>query len=224
MMGTMKLIGVLKNAYEAVLDAVFPLRERTLRTKERTLQDIPLVPTVHELLHARITTLMEYRDLAAQDLVRSLKYDGSAYAASLAAGLLADYLREELSSARTFSTKKILLVPVPLHHSRARERGFNQIELVLKALPEEFRDGSLATLSPPTLVRTRATSPQTRLPRSERLSNVAGAFAVNDEESLRKTHIFLIDDVTTTGATLVNAATPLKRAGAEVTLLALARA
>ena len=72
MMGTMKLIGVLKNAYEAVLDAVFPLRERTLRTKERTLQDIPLVPTVHELLHARITTLMEYRDLAAQDLVSSL--------------------------------------------------------------------------------------------------------------------------------------------------------
>ncbi len=73
-------------------------------------------------------------------------------------------------------------------------------------------------------MRTRETKPQTRLPRSERLSNVAGAFAVTDEQAIADTHIFILDDVTTTGATLANAATPLRRAGAKVTLLALARA
>lgn len=210
--------------FEAILDAILPLRARTARTRERALEDIPLSPVPHDLLNVRITTLMEYQNPAVEDLVRSLKYDGSRHAAELAAAVLADYLREEIASERTFSPRKILLVPVPLHKSRARERGWNQIELVLKALPEEFRNGTLAKLASHALARTRETKPQTRLPRSERLSNVAGAFAVTDEPLVRGAHVLLIDDVTTTGATLANAATPLRRAGAKVTLLALARA
>ncbi len=178
----------------------------------------------HDILGVRITTLMEYQNAPVEDLIRSLKYDGSSHAAKLAGSILTDFLREEIASAHTFSARKILLVPVPLHKSRARERGWNQIELVLQALPQEFRDGSIATYAQGALVRTRATKPQTRLPRSERLSNVAGAFAVTDESLVRDAHVFLIDDVTTTGATLANASTPLRRAGAKVTLLALARA
>ncbi|OGG53500.1 hypothetical protein A2851_04240 [Candidatus Kaiserbacteria bacterium RIFCSPHIGHO2_01_FULL_53_29] len=214
----------LRAVLEVILDAILPLRARSARTKERKAEDIPLMPTVHNLLDVHITTLMDYQNPAVQDLVRSLKYDGSGYAAQLAATLLADFLREEISSHRAFSQHKILIVPIPLHTSRARERGFNQIELVLKALPQEFRDGTLATLVSECLARTRETKPQTRLPRSERLSNVAGAFEVVNVDLVHKTKIFLIDDVTTTGATLANAATPLRRAGAEVTLLALARA
>lgn len=210
--------------FEVIFDTILPLRARSARTKERLPEDIPLTPEVHDLLRVNITTLMDYRDPAVQDLVRSLKYDGSMHAARLAAALLADFLREEISSHRSFSQHKILIVPVPLHSSRARERGYNQIELVLRALPPEFRDGSLSTFAPHALARVRETKPQTRLPRSERLSNVAGAFGVVDDERVKKTHVFLVDDVTTTGATLVNAATPLRRAGAEVTLLALARA
>ncbi len=209
---------------EVIFDTILPLRGRAARTKARTAEEIPLAPTVHELLQTHITTLMDYRQSAVQDLIRSLKYDGSGHAAQLAAQLLADFLREEISSHRAFSQKKILIVPVPLHNSRARERGFNQIELVLRALPLEFRDGTLSTLMPGALIRTRETAQQARLPRSERLSNVAGAFSVFESSFVNKKHIFLIDDVTTTGATLVNAATPLRRAGAEVTLLALARA
>jgi len=167
---------------------------------------------------------MDYRDAAVQDLIRSLKYDGSSHAATLAAALLADYLREEISSQRTFSAKKILIVPVPLHKSRSRERGWNQIGLVAKVLPEEFKIGATAFLAEDALTRMRATKPQTRLPRSERLSNVAGAFACSEESAVRGTKIFLVDDVTTTGATLANAATPLRKAGADVSLLALARA
>jgi len=209
---------------EVIFDTVLPLRGRSARTKARTADEIPLCPTVHELLQARITTLMDYRQSEVQDLIRSLKYDGSRHAAQLAAQLLADYLREEISSHRSFSQQKVLIIPVPLHSTRARERGFNQIELVLQALPQEFRDGTLATLMPGALVRIRATSQQTHLHRSLRLSNVAGAFAVFEATFVNKKLVFLIDDVTTTGATLVNAATPLRRAGADVTLLALARA
>ena len=210
--------------FEGILDAILPLKARTARTKGRKLEDIPLTPESHNLLNVRITTLMDYRNPAVEDLIRALKYDGSTHAAKLAASVLADYLREELATARTFSARNVLIVPVPLHKTRARERGWNQIELVLRALPEEFLNGTIATLASERLMRTRATKPQTRLPRSERLSNVAGAFAVPDELPVRNVNVFLIDDVTTTGATLANAATPLRRAGANVTLLALARA
>ena len=220
----MGMFSVLKTTFDAILDAILPLKARTARTKDRTLADIPLTPQTHDLLGVRITTLMDYRGPAVEDLIRSLKYDGSGHAARLAASVLTDYLREEIASSRTFSARKVLIVPVPLHKARSRERGWNQIELVLRALPEEFRGGELATLAPEVLARMRATKPQTRLPRSERLSNVAGAFVCTNESLVRDANILLIDDVTTTGATLANAATPLRRAGANVTLLALARA
>lgn len=220
----MKLFTVAKVAFESLLDAVIPRRERDVRTQAREAEDIPLQPTVHELLGVRITTLMDYRESAVQDLIRSLKYDASGYAARLAADVLADYLREEIQAARAFSPRRILLIPVPLHKTRARERGFNQIELVLRALPEEFKDGTLASLESAAIERTRETKQQTRLSRSERLSNVAGAFALAEGTDVKKARVFLFDDVTTTGATLANTAQPLRRSGAEVTLVALARA
>jgi competence protein ComFC len=217
-------IHFLVNVFETVIDVVLPLRERSARTKSRTLDEIPLMPMSHDLLGAKITTLMDYKDPAVQDLVQSLKYDGSGHAARLAADVLADYLREEVASQKNFSARNVLLVPVPLHKKRRRERGFNQIGRVLERLPAEFRDGEISALSATLLVRSRETKPQTRLPRSERLSNVIGAFEVTDASTLKSSHIFLIDDVTTTGATLVHAGHPLKKAGATVTLLALARA
>ncbi|MEK9153848.1 MAG: hypothetical protein AAB798_00075 [Patescibacteria group bacterium] len=59
---------------------------------------------------------------------------------------------------------------------------------------------------------------------SDRKEKIAGAFVVADKSLICDAHVFLIDDVTTTGATLANAATPLRHAGAKVTLIALARA
>src|SRR5580693_2638257 len=117
----MDVLGVVRRFFDFILDAILPPRERTARTKGRTLADIPLAPTSHELLGTSITTILNYREAAAQDLIRALKYDGSSAAASLAASALADYLREELASVQQFSPREILLVPVPLHASRKRE-------------------------------------------------------------------------------------------------------
>jgi ComF family protein len=211
-------------AFELVLDAIMPPRARSARTRARSIDQIPLEVMAHELLGARVITLMDYRKAAVQDLIRALKYDASRHAAHMTAMLLADYLREEIASIKLFSQKPILLIPVPLHKTRRAERGYNQIELVLRALPSEFTDGTLARVAPQALVRTRATPHQTKLKRAERIKNIAGAFAMTDISVIRNVHIFLIDDVTTTGATLKSAGEPLTKAGAEVTLLALARA
>jgi len=207
-----------------VLDALMPPRARSARTKKLVASDIPLEPTERELLGAKITTLMDYRKPEVQDLIRALKYDASPHAAKNAGELLADYLREEIASLKLFSQKPVLLVPLPLHKSRERERGFNQIALVVKALPREFKDGTLSYYAPQALVRTKATPTQTKLSRHARIKNVEKAFAVPESTNIKNTHIFLIDDITTTGATLLHAGKPLRKCGAEVTLLALARA
>lgn len=220
----MNLLPHLRAACESVLDAIVPPRERSVRIKARTLADIPVAPAAHELLGVRITTVMPYESAIVQDLIHALKYDGSGAAAALAAAALSDYLREEIASIRQFSPREILLVPIPLHASRSRERGFNQIERVLRALPQEFKNGTRARLAPEILERSRATRAQTRLSRTERLKNVAAAFTTPDPSRVQSAHIFVIDDVATTGATLKHAGAPLEKAGAEVFRIALARA
>ena len=208
----------------SVLDIILPRRDRTVRAENWTIEDLAVSPHTHDACGVRITTILDYRTPAVEDCIRALKYDGSSRSAELLAEALADYLREEIAQARSFSVRPVLLVPIPLYKARERERGFNQVEAVLEKLPKEFLDGTLASLAPKSLARIRETKQQTKLSREERLKNMKNAFSVPNAEAVRDTHVFLIDDVTTTGATLAEAASPLRKAGAEVSALALARA
>jgi ComF family protein len=213
-----------QDLFSSIIDVLLPRNARTMRTIKRKETDIPLFSASHHLLNIDITTLMDYRDPAVQDLIRSLKYDGAGHSAHICAMILADFLREEIAVGRSYSPRKVLLVPIPLHSARRRERGFDQIGVVLDRLPRELRDGTSATLSPHVLVRTKATKQQARLGRTERIRNVRDAFEVQDGVDVSTTRIFLIDDVTTTGATLASATKALREAGADVTPIALARA
>lgn len=121
-----------------------------------------------------------------------------------------------------------LLVPVPLHRSRERERGFNQAQLLAEGLGrklEKTHGGWTARVEMRCLRRTRATPPQTGLSLGARHENVRGVFAVISPELVRGRVVVLVDDVMTTGATLSACAGVLKRAGAkQVIALVLARA
>lgn len=220
----LRLFRVAASFIQSALDVILPRKDRSVRIDEYHIEHMPVAPREHEVSGIPITTLMSYRDQAVEDCIRALKYDKSAHAAQLLADVLAEYLREEIASLRAFSTKHVLLVPIPLHRNRFHERGFNQVGLVLERLPAEFKNGELSILAFSIIERVRETPPQTRLSRTERLTNMKDAFALTDMNVALDSHIILIDDVTTTGATLANAATPLRRAGANVTLLALARA
>ncbi len=106
-----------------------------------------------------------------------------------------------------------LIVPVPLHARRYRERGYNQSERLARYLGERLH----IPLETAALQRLRDTQPQVHLSAAERQANVAEAFAVRDgvdDHRLLGKHILLIDDVFTTGATLSAAAAALYRVGA----------
>ena len=114
-----------------------------------------------------------------------------------------------------------IVMPVPLHKKRLRQRGFNQALLLAHRMSKAHR----IPLSFDNLFRTRSTRPQVELNGEERIRNVAGAFALRRPEEVASRKIVLVDDVFTTGATLNECASVLKDAGAaHVIACTLARA
>jgi ComF family protein len=124
--------------------------------------------------------------------------------------------------------ERAVLVPVPLHATRQRERGFNQAELLARGLStclEKKRGGRSPQVDVRSLVKIRATPPQTGLSVSARHDNVRGAFAVVHPERIGNRRVVLVDDVMTTGATLSACAQALRSAGPRsICALTLARA
>jgi ComF family protein len=113
-----------------------------------------------------------------------------------------------------------VIVPVPLHRSRLRQRGYNQALELARPLTQALG----VPLRRDLLWRTRSTHAQTELGALARRRNVRGAFDVRNVDSL-PAHVALFDDVMTTGATLIECARVLRRAGVQrVDVWALARA
>lgn len=142
------------------------------------------------------------------------KFRADLAAGRVLAGLLADRARSDAPSPPE------LIVPVPLHPARLRERGYNQALELARPLARALA----IPLRHDVLVRTRATPPQTGLDARTRRRNLRNAFAVAPGAAL-PAHVVLFDDVMTTGATLHECTRVLRRAGvARVDAWALARA
>ena len=172
------------------------------------------------------------RPLRGAGLCRACEKHGKAYVRRRAVGVYESVLAEAIKSLKYRSRLSVArrlgkmmsrlaladpdlssvdaIIPVPLHRVRQRERGYNQALLLSEEISREM---NLPVLSR-SLVRTRFTKPQARLSRKKRRGNVAGAFMVVDPESVRDKRILVVDDVTTTGATLEECASALLDAGA----------
>ena len=140
--------------------------------------------------------------------IHRLKYDNRRTLTGILAGLMADYWRE-------YPMPVDLLIPVPLHPARQRERGYNQAELLARAL-RGMIDLPVVTTG---LRRVRHTPPQMSLSAADRRENVWGAFvyraeAGDGDNPISNRRILVIDDVCTTGSTLEACSLALKAAGA----------
>ncbi|HEX9608750.1 MAG TPA: phosphoribosyltransferase family protein [Candidatus Paceibacterota bacterium] len=169
--------------------------------------------------HADALVLFDYDDPLIKQLIWALKYRKNMHAVELCSKILADVLKKDMAQRKLFSSKPVLLVPIPLSPQRAWARGYNQMDLVLTKLLE-YMDAS--EYAPRALEKERETTPQTGLSKAERLKNLHDAFIVPKPELLSGRIVYLFDDVTTTGTTLNEAKRALEQAGATVFSVALA--
>lgn len=151
-----------------------------------------------------LRAVYEY-EAGVRPLIAALKYRGvSAYAAPAGALMAAVW--------PAFGFAADVVVPAPLHPRRERWRGYNQAALLAEALAKPLA----LPLGPRALVRLRPTPPQARTTSaSDRTGHMLGAFTCVEPESVRGKAVLLVDDVTTTGATLRACAAALFGAGAE---------
>lgn len=179
------------------------------------------IPASKKICHQNFPYLLgaaaSYDEKAVKNLILALKFKFIKSAALPLGNLLANYF-EKISTLKD----EFAIIPIPLSRKRQRQRGFNQSELIADA----FAAKTKIPLKKGILTKIKETKPQTETKSlNERLLNVQGCFRISAPEKLREKNIILIDDVTTSGATFLEAATVLKKAGVKkIIALAAARA
>jgi ComF family protein len=146
-----------------------------------------------------------------RELIHLLKYDQVRPASNVLGRMLAEAITDLAPSVGETS---LLVVPVPLHPRKLRQRGFNQAELIARAALKLKPAGVQLTLESGILERRRQTQSQIGLSRHQRRENMRGAFAVSKPAELEGREVLLVDDVFTTGTTVSECARMLRRAGA----------
>ncbi|MEK9168324.1 MAG: ComF family protein [Patescibacteria group bacterium] len=160
-----------------------------------------------------------YDDPVLQNLIHYFKYKKFENLAPILGELLIEYLK--LLNFETFKLLNFIIVPIPLHPSRERERGFNQAKLLAEITASHFN-----LLLVDELKRIKNNEPQAKMKNSEkRTKNIFGCFEIKNSNLVKGKNIILVDDVFTSGATMNEAVKILKKNGAgKIIALVLAKA
>jgi ComF family protein len=154
------------------------------------------------------------KDSRIRKLIHQLKYKGIKEVGSELGRI---YARTLQSSG--FLEEIDVIIPVPLHSSKKRQRGFNQSDVISQGIS----DVAGIPMDTKLLVRKTVTKTQTRKSRYDRWTNVQDIFRVTDQSRIKNMHILLVDDVITTGSTLEACANELLKAeNVKVSIVALA--
>ncbi|WP_031426937.1 ComF family protein [Flavimarina sp. Hel_I_48] len=194
-------------------DAVLQPGERLICTQCR--HDLPVTglhyttqKPIHELLYGRVeiehASALFYFDKKSkvQQLIHNLKYRNY----EELSGFLGKWLGFELSELEAYQDIDCV-IPVPLHKSRLRERGYNQVTGFGQAIADLLE----IPLEADTLLRTKKTKTQVFMTRVSRSKEVIGSFEVATTKKLRGKHILLVDDLITTGGTMEGCAIALQK-------------
>lgn len=184
----------------------------TIRFIEYQICPACMKPAISGATHPRCRTpwgldglyCLAHYDGVIRELIRKIKYRYTYDMAHEAITLLINHLPKTLPPFDT-------AIPVPLHKTRQKDRGFNQSSLLAKDLCLHLAIPCDETM----IVRVRNTKPQFGLKKEERKINMVGAFDLLKHADIRKQRITLVDDVATTMATLSECAKVLKRNGAQ---------
>ena len=210
------------NILNTILDIIFPVYciECNKPGNEICLNCIVKIKTIESETPEWIYCVYNYRDPIIKKALWLLKYNKMKNFANIFAQILYANIIEELSELSTFKNfYNPILIPIPISKKRRKERGYNQAELICEALIKIDQKNTQANktfiLEKDVLIKAKDTTHQAEIKnRKERLENIIGTFDIQNADKIKKRNIILIDDITTTGATLSEAKKVLKKAGA----------
>lgn len=208
----MWLTNALKGIGLALSDVIFPLRNTASLVRDVTLETFRKLLTPH-LLPSGHTGLLPYRYAIVRAVILEAKFHRNPKAFSLLGSILTEYIDSLQEEMHILNPGEYTVVPIPLSTHRYRERGYNQIEEVLKSASISYDNRAI--------IRIQDTKPQTSLSKKARTTNVKDAFVTRGTFQRGATYI-VVDDVTTTGATLNEIGTILRNQNLSVVTLALA--
>lgn len=189
----------------SLLDWIFPHTCLLCQRGESLLCDqcqrsLPLQPQTIEVVGLERTLIAtDYQQETVQALIKQFKYHNLPQLGQHLAPLLIQLVTLQAMD------QDWILVPIPLHAKRLRERDYNQCQLLAEIIGKHFNWPVCSVLQ-----RQRSTRAQAKLNKQQRLKNMAGAFSLSSTTILNNRNIILIDDVVTTGATLEAAAAVLR--------------
>lgn len=169
---------------------------------------LPLEQEMREIFSSGVWALGMYEQ-ELRSILKQLKYQQKMGIVPYIHSFVAEGLAKSVRDKKSKALFDRLAVPVPLHKEKLSKRGFNQSQLIFQKPLE-----SLGLSMEDVLVRTRATEPQYGLGAEQRRENLHQAFAMSEGKSVQGCRILLVDDIMTTGTTLLECGRVLKNAGA----------
>lgn len=206
----------LQNFFTQAFALLFPTRNREQIVADLSPADFAYFKHPLEQL-PHVTSLFAYHDARVEALIWELKYNRNMNAARLLGLTLTEAIIDELAERNLFEKLgPIILVPIPSSAQRMKERGFSQTDLICRELLKNMpADTFSISYTPKALHKIRETAKQSwSKSRRERLENLHGCFTADQSLVANKT-VIVIDDVTTTGATIAEARRALVSAGAQ---------
>ena len=211
----MKINDKIKYYIDQILNLLLPQRCLSCNKIGESICDECLLQLPKEASPYGITTIFAYGDPIIRKAIWLLKYKGGTEVVKPLARVMYERILEELSDTSEIMLnrgQKIVLVPVPLSKERQKERGFNQAEVIAKEIIAHNK-GESFVLENSVLLKNRHTASQVEIKnRTDRMHNLRGAFGLCNTELIKGKIIILLDDVTTTGATMEECSRVLKHA------------
>lgn len=212
----------MRRVFTLLINTLFPPHDDVVHAQRVTEQRIGRIVSVRRMPNG-IYTALPYSNPSVRALIKANKFYQDRHAAQLLASVLYDlliYIEDEFALEPLVT--HAFLIPIPSSSAKKRERGYNQIEHIIEQLPKETIESFI--YMPRALARHDRPS-QARVPREARRDNIRGAFFVSPEQqgALKGEAVFLIDDVSESGATMADATRALKEAGA-LTVIGIALA
>ncbi len=199
-----------------ILNILFPKSIEEIDIENMSEQYIfENIKEANEIKNENYKSLFQYRNKLMRKAIWSIKYNKNDIITKKFSKLLYDFIIENISDEMTFSNfNNPIIIPIPVHKNSLKERGYNQSEIIAKNIIS-FDNEKIFKIEPNALSKIKETPHQSKLKnKNDRLKNLKDCFYA-DEKIVKNKNIILIDDVITTGTTMLEATKTLKKAEAK---------